>query len=285
MNFHTYPVTYVGQVDLVVENMERARLFYEKVIGFKVVKEASDYLELSADGENTLLTLSQPQGVSERTEQTTGLFHFAILLPKRNDLAQVVRHFSKVGIPFGSGDHWVSEAIYLNDLEGNGIEIYCDRDDADWSWINDEVQMTTEAVDFEDLLSKETSDIWQGLPEKTVMGHVHLQVADIDENERFYVDGLGFDIVNRYGDQALFVSDQKYHHHIAFNTWHGTHLPNRKALSPGLSGYTLILPDEAKLKKIVEDLQGMGYRVKKSMHGSHIVIDPSELEIKLKVIQ
>src|SRR5699024_38472 len=116
-----------------------------------------------------------------------------------------------------------------------------------------------------------------------VMGHLHLQVADIDENERFYVEGLGFDIVNRYGDQALFISDQKYHHHIAFNTWQGTNLPNRKAQSPGLSSYSLILSDQAKREKLVKHLRAMGYPVEEREGSRYIVVDPSDVEIELKL--
>ncbi|MBY0121547.1 VOC family protein [Bacillus sp. S/N-304-OC-R1] len=282
MNFHREPITFVGQVNLKVQNLERSLAFYQKVIGFNVLDKSERSAKLTADGKTVLLSIEQPINNAPKQVRTTGLYHFALLLPKRSDLAKIVQYFAEIGFQFGSSDHLVSEALYLSDPDGNGIEIYTDRDPSDWSWENGEVEMTVDPLNFPDLLSFGRQQSWKGLPAETVMGHIHLHVSELRKSEEFYVKGLGFEVVNRYGSQALFLSDGKYHHHIAINTWNGVGAPAPAPNCAGLESYTLMLPSEEKRAKIVDQLKSIGASISVS-NDSFITSDPSSNRIILKV--
>ncbi|KAB2330508.1 VOC family protein [Cytobacillus depressus] len=281
MNFHREPITFVGQVNLKVQNLERALAFYQEVIGFKVLEQTERKANLTADGKTVLLSIEQPDHVVPKQARTTGLYHFALLLPKRSDLAKIVHHFIEIGMRFGSSDHLVSEALYLSDPDGNGIEIYIDRDPSEWDWNNGEVEMAVDPLNFPDLLS-EKQQSWKGLPDETVMGHIHLHVSELEKTEEFYIKGLGFEVVNRYGTQALFISDAKYHHHIALNTWNGVGAPIPSSNSVGLESFTLILPSEEKKNQIIAQLKNIGASVTEE-NGSTVATDPSGNRIHLRV--
>jgi catechol 2,3-dioxygenase len=274
MNFHQKPITFVGQVNLKVQNLQRSLAFYKEVIGFKVLEQTERSAALSADGKNVLLSIEQPNNVVPKQGRTTGLYHYALLLPKRSDLATIVQYFLEIGLQFGSSDHLVSEALYLSDPDGNGIEIYVDRDPSEWSWQNDQVEMAVDPVNFPDLLAGGKQPSWNGLPAGTVMGHIHLHVSELKKTEEFYIKGLGFDVVNRYGAQALFIADGKYHHHIGLNTWNGVGAPPPPPNSVGLESYTLVLANEEKLNKIITQLKSIGASVQQE-NGSYVTSDPS----------
>ncbi|CAM3824190.1 VOC family protein [Mesobacillus thioparans] len=282
MNFHQKPITFVGQVNIKVQDLQRSIAFYEKVIGFQLMEQTDSSASFTADGKTVILTIEQPANVIPKQGRTTGLYHFAILLPERSDLAKIVLHFMKAGVRFGSSDHLVSEALYLSDPDGNGIEVYRDRQPSEWEWKNGEVKMTVDPLDFEDLISGVEQEPWEALPAGTVMGHIHLHVADLKKAEEFYLNGLGFEVVCRYGHQAIFISDGKYHHHIALNTWNGVGAPTPPENSVGLSSYTLILSDETKLARIVDQLEKMNISVSKE-HDYYVTTDPSSNKIVLKV--
>ncbi|WP_442597683.1 VOC family protein [Neobacillus sp. D3-1R] len=282
MNFHREPVTFVGQVNLKVQNLERSLSFYKEVIGFKVLEQSERFANLTADGKTTLLSIEQPDNVLPMQGKTTGLYHFALLLPKRSDLAKIVQHFMEVGMRFGSSDHLVSEALYLSDPDGNGIEIYIDRDPSEWHWENGEVEMTVDPLNFPDLLSFGKQQSWKGLPSGTVMGHIHLHVAELKKTEEFYTKGLGFEVVNRFGAQALFISDGKYHHHIGLNTWNGVGAPMPSPNSVGLESFTLMLSNEEKRNQIITQFKSIGAAVMEE-NGSFVTSDPSGNRIILKV--
>lgn len=280
MNFHREPITFVGQVNLKVQNIERSIAFYKEVIGFKVLEQSGKTANLTADGKTVLLSIEQPDDVVPKQGRTTGLYHFALLLPKRTDLARIVQHFMEIGIQLGSSDHLVSEALYLSDPDGNGIEIYVDRDPSEWNWNNGEVEMTVDPLNFPDLLSYGKQQSWKGLPAETVMGHIHLHVSELRETEEFYVKGLGFEVVNRFGTQALFISDGKYHHHIGLNTWNGIGAPTPPPNSAGLESFSLMLSSEEKKNKIVVQLKEIGASHTEE-NGSIITMDPSGNRIRL----
>ncbi|MFS0575720.1 VOC family protein [Sporosarcina sp. 179-K 3D1 HS] len=282
MNFHQAPFTFIGQVNLKVENLERALAFYQDIIGFQIVNQTERTANLSADGKTVLLSLEQPEKVVPKQGKTTGLYHFALLLPNRSDLANIVFHFIDKGVPIGSSDHLVSEALYLSDPDGNGIEIYTDRNPAVWQWKNEEVAMTVDPLDFQDLLSTGKQGEWNGLPAGTVMGHIHLHVSELQRSEEFYSKGLGFDVVNRYGGQALFMATGKYHHHIGLNTWNGVGAPAPAANSTGLESFTLMLPNEEKRNQVIEQLTRIGAQVIKE-NDSFYTVDPSGNRIALQV--
>ncbi|WP_462408549.1 VOC family protein [Neobacillus sp. Marseille-QA0830] len=282
MNFHHEPITFVGQVNVKVQNLERSLAFYKEIIGFKVLEQSERSANLTADGKSVLLNIEQPVNVVPKQGKTTGLYHFALLLPKRSDLANIVMHFSEIGLRLGSSDHLVSEALYLSDPDGNGIEIYTDRNPSEWNWHNGEVEMAVDPLNFTDLLTIGKQQSWKGLPAGTVMGHIHLHVSELKKTEEFYIKGLGFEVVNRYGTQALFISDGKYHHHIGLNTWNGVGAPTPSPNSAGLESFTLMLPNEEKRQKIIEQLKNIGASIFEE-NGSFVTSDPSGNRIILRV--
>ncbi|MBP2242216.1 catechol 2,3-dioxygenase [Cytobacillus eiseniae] len=283
MNFHSEPNVFVRQVDIKVADLERAIAFYQQVIGFQILEKQERKAVLTADGKTPLLQIEQPEEVVSKQPRTTGLYHFALLLPTRSDLAKIIEHFIKNGYPLqGASDHLVSEALYLADPDGNGIEIYTDRPAESWVWNNGEVHMTTERLDIESILAEGDGTPWSGLPAKTVMGHIHLHVADLHAAEQFYCQGLGFEVVTRYGGQALFISSGGYHHHIGLNTWNGLGAPAPVENSVGLASYTLIFPNEEAREMVIERLKRIEVPVSKKDH-SYLAKDPSGNLIVLSV--
>lgn len=282
MLFHKNPVTFVSHVEIKVSDLTQSTRFYTEVLGLNIKEQTSNSVSFTTNGQDVLLTITQSKTINKKQEQRTGLYHFALLLPKRSDLAQVVRHFVNLGVRFGGGDHLVSEAIYLNDPDGNGIEIYVDRDASVWQWSNGEVSMTTDPVDFDDLLKESVVPVWNGLPKETVMGHIHLQVNDLAKNKEFYVDGLGFDVVSRYGREALFLSDSNYHHHIALNTWSGTQIKHAEKTETGIESYSIVFPSEEKRQETVASLRELGIPVMEE-ENEVTVFDPSDIKLKLMI--
>jgi catechol 2,3-dioxygenase len=285
MKFHQPPVTFVGQVDLKVQDLQRSLSFYEEVIGFKVLVQTENSAKLTADGKTALLSIEQPADVIPKQGRTAGLYHFALLLPARADLGRVLNHLLKAGYPLqGASDHLVSEAIYLADPDGNGIEIYSDRPASEWDWNGETVMMATDAMDAKSVLAEGLNGSWDGLPEGTVMGHIHLHVSELSKSEEFYTKGLGFEVVCRYGSQALFISSGRYHHHIGLNTWNGVGAPIPPANSVGIESYTLMLPNEDSLKQIIAQLKTVGADVTEET-GAFATSDPSGNRIILVAVE
>ena len=282
MKFHSKPNTYVGHVNIKVQDLDRSLTFYQEVLGFQVLAQTDKKVTLTTDGKTSVLSIEQPENVVAKQGKTTGLYHFALLLPKRSDLADLVYHFTEIGFKYGSSDHLVSEALYLSDPDGNGIEIYIDRAPSEWSWVNDEVAMTVDPLNFEDLLTESKQQPWKGLPAGTVMGHLHLHVSELKQTEAFYSKGLGFEVVNRYGNQALFISTGKYHHHIALNTWAGVGAPTPPENSVGLESFTIVLADEAIRNNVIAQLKKIGASVTEE-NGAIMTYDPSGNRIYLAI--
>lgn len=192
---------------------------------------------------------------------------------------QLVRH----NVEIGAGDHKVSEAIYIVDPDGNEIEIAYDNDPSEWNWNHGEVEMTVEAVDFNSLLAEGDQQApWTGLPKDTIMGHIHLYVGDLEETKQFYIDGLGYEVVNNYGGQALFISTGNYHHHIALNTWMGRRAPILPENSVGLKSYTIVLEDEETRQQVIKQLEAIGASVTEE-NGSVVTYDPAKNRIILAI--
>lgn len=281
MSFHSGNATYVETVSLNIENLERSLEFYTKIIGFTVLSQDATRAELSADGESVLLILNQVDKGRTNT-RSAGLYHFALLLPERADLALMTMHLASNKVPLGSADHHVSEALYLEDVDGNGIEIYIDRAPEHWLWNDGQVHMTTEPLNAEDLL-KDRPDpkSFKGLPKGTIMGHVHLHVSDLQKSDEFYIEGLGFELILNYGGQALFMGSQKYHHHIAANIWNGLGIPEFDRGSIGLDYFTVIYPSDEELNAAASRLTDLGYTTSKE-EGFTLVTDPSGLDIRMQ---
>ncbi len=256
-----HPETALGPVHLTVAELDRSLEFYRGAIGFRMARRETDGAVLSVDGTAPLLLLTEHPGARPKPPRTTGLYHYAILLPQRADLARSLQRLSEVRYPLqGASDHLVSEALYLADPDGNGIEIYADRARERWPRLGDLLQMGTEPLDVDDLLGELAQDgrPWQGLPADTRIGHVHLHVADLDQAEAFYSGVLGFDLMLHYGRSAAFLSAGGYHHHIGLNTWAGVGAPPPPPDAAGLRAFTIQLPDAAEQERVVERVQAAG---------------------------
>lgn len=280
MSFHQPPHIYTGEVVLKVTDLEKLTSFYTEVIGFRVLEKTHNHVILTADGENALLVLERPKDIQPKEPRRTGLYHFALLLPTRADLGKAIKHFSKNHISLGASDHLVSEALYLSDPDGNGIEIYRDREPETWKWQNDLVAMSTDPLDARAIVEESGNEEWDGLPEGTLMGHVHLHVASLPETQAFY-EALGFRVVTHY-PQALFMSTGNYHHHLGLNTWNGAGAPRPSEESAGLGAYTLVFPEEATMAAAIAKIKGLGATVK-SKAGHFVAEDPSGNEIILRI--
>ena len=261
LRFHQQPQTFVEKIVIKVANLERSLQFYGRILGLKIVSQSETAATLSANGTRSLLVIEQPEHVLPKQTEATGLYHVAFLLPDRSDLANAFRHLLHEKYPLqGASDHYVSEAVYLADPDGNGIELYADRSPSVWQREDGTVDMRTERLDMEDLLAAGDGS-WTGLPAQTIIGHVHLQVSELKEIEEFYCRGLGFDVVMHYGGQALFVSTGGYHHHFAFNTWYsaGGSAPAENRV--GLKQVSVRFPDGHTKRQAVERLQHLGAHV------------------------
>lgn len=242
----------IGAVELIVEDLARSVTFYTELIGFDILAEESQKVTLTADGQKPLLVLESVGNSIERPFGTTGLYHFAILLPNRASLADTILHLSEAEYPLqGASNHQYSDALYLADPDGNGMEIYADLPPETWAQDQDgRYQGGTYAFDLDKTLAEATS-IWTGLPEATRIGHMHLQVAELDKTEQFYVEGLGFDITSKK-DGSLFLSKDRYHHYIGLNTWSGLNLPAPPENARGLKKFKFFFTqeelDEAKVQ-------------------------------------
>ncbi|MFK9092213.1 VOC family protein [Bacillus salipaludis] len=279
-HFHEKPNVYVGEVTIKVKNLDYAVTFYQNIIGFQVLEKTDSRAVLTTDGKTPLLTLEQPADVIPKPANTSGLYHFAILLPSRADLSVFLMHLLQTGYPLGAADHYVSEALYLNDPDGNGIEVYRDRPSSEWTWKNNLVEMATEQLDAEGILAENNAE-WKGLPSGTVMGHIHLHVSDVKKAEEFYTKGLGFDVVSYY-PQAAFLSTGRYHHHIAINTWQGVGAPTPPENSIGLHWYSLVFPNETERENVINQLQNLGAPIKRDAN-YYVTSDPSGNQIRLVV--
>jgi catechol 2,3-dioxygenase len=278
-----HPATLPGLVALTVPNLERSLQFYEGGLGLQVEHHQTGGAILRPSGGRDLIELVEKTDAGSPVKRTTGLYHMAILLPSRLDLARTLRRLVQIRWPIqGAADHLVSEALYLSDPDGNGIEIYRDRSSDEWPYNAGQVQMATDPLDVQGLQSELKNDWqpWNGLPAGTVLGHVHLKVAGIPEAEAFYCRVLGFDLVTRYGPSAAFVSAGGYHHHIGLNTWESAGAPPPAPDSAGLRYFTLRLPDAVELEKVAARIRQAGIALQDTPKGL-IVRDPSANGIML----
>ena len=214
--------TRLGAIRLRAGDVGLMRDFYERAIGLRALPSGDGVTALGA-GDGPLVELVSAPDAPARPRGTTGLFHLALLVPNRVNLAHALRRVFDAGWHLsGASDHLVSEALYLSDPEGNGIELYRDRGRDEWAHQGDEIAMATLPLDLEGLLAEPgAAEAAPSMPDGTVLGHVHLQVADLGGASAFWVDGVGFDVTVSSYPGALFVSAGGYHHHVGLNTWAG----------------------------------------------------------------
>lgn len=278
------PGTHIGAVHLTVQDLERAAQFYEHRLGLASHGAAPGVARLGAGGPDLLVLHHRPD--ARRVRGTTGLYHFAVLVPSRTALARSLKRLIDTGTPLdGASDHLVSEALYLHDPEGNGIEIYRDRPRDQWHTDHGQIRMALDPLDLEGLLAEPGAHAtpWSGLEPATTMGHVHLRVADVEVAEQFYVGVLGFETRQRFGEAALFVAAGGYHHHLGFNTWASLGAPPPPADAAGLRSFVVTLPDPDELERITRRARAAGLDVEARERGARLH-DPFSHRVELEVV-
>jgi catechol 2,3-dioxygenase len=270
------PTTTVGPVALTVADLDRSRDYYTRAIGLRELERDGSRLSLGADGRE-LLVLEEEPG-ARPAPRSTGLFHFALLLPDRAALARWLVHAAGERVPLsGASDHLVSEALYLGDPDGHGIEIYRDRPRDEWARDGDQIRMATLPLDVDDLVTAFDGDQgapYAGMAPGTRMGHVHLKVADVGDTERFYNGVIGFDVMARYGSDATFLSAGGYHHHVGGNTWASLGAGPPPPGSAALRHATIVLPDAAERDRVAARVADAGQEPQAREDGV-LVRDPS----------
>jgi len=248
--------TSIGGVHLTIADLARSVSYYEANLGFTVHRQDDRTAWLGAGGRDLLILHEDKQ--APRVHGTTGLYHFAILVPSRADLAQSLRRLAATRTAMqGAADHGVSESLYLADPDGNGIEIYRDRPREQWPFPNGRLRMVTDPLAFDGLLAEPApsreADV---LPRGTTIGHVHLRVANVEASERFYVGVLGFELTQRFGPGALFVAAGGYHHHLGLNTWESAGAPAPPPGAIGLRHFEVLLPDDGAVRDVSKRIEG-----------------------------
>jgi len=253
------PRTTVGHVHLRVADLDRALEFYRDLLGFHEAWRGDGTVMLSADGRYPFaLGLTATADPPPAPRRRCGLYHAAFLLPGRAALGRLLRRLLEHDVQLdGASDHLVSEALYLRDPEGNGLELYCDRVREQWSWNGDQVDMTTRELDLRDLLAA-GGDRSAPVPDGTRLGHVHLRVSDLGRAEAFYHEALGFDVTLRRYPGALFLSAGGYHHHLGTNVWAGQGISPAAASGPGLWYFTIRLHGADDLARAAARLRAHG---------------------------
>jgi catechol 2,3-dioxygenase len=267
--------THLGTVRLQVADLDRSLAFYEQVLGMRAIRRTADSVSLGPHGEDRELVhlrqLRSARPVPKRG--LLGLYHFAILLPDRASLGRFVAHLAEIGARAGMSDHFVSEAVYLTDPDGLGIEVYADRPRDAWRYDERQLYMTTDHLDVDDLVRSARGEAWTGMPPGTVLGHVHLYVDDIDKAAAFYHDALGFDKVVWSYPGALFLSAGGYHHHLGTNTW-AKGAPRAANDDARLLEWEIVVPSEEDAEQAARSLEAAGYDAKPAENGGWRTRDP-----------
>jgi len=280
-----HPRTRLGPVELTAANLDRLVPFYQDLLGLRQQLREAGRAELGAGGETLLRLIERPQ--ARRVRGTTGLYHLAVLVPSRRELARVIARLIERGYPTYPTDHLMTETTYLDDLEGNGIEVYTDTpEDGTFSFAGGRFEARDaqgnlrsgrDPLDLDELFRhlSPSQDLNAPLPLETKIGHVHLHVADLAEAVHFYHNGLGFDTMGLApAFQAAFLSAGGYHHHVGVNTWLGEGAPPPPAGSLGLSHFTVVVPDQAEVDRLRESLRSRG-AAPAAHDGGFVTHDPS----------
>ena len=254
--------TRLGRVRLQVADLARSVGYYERVLGLRVITRGPATAELgTVDGRDVLVELDEFPGATPVPHHgRLGLYHFAILLPSRAALGALLSHFGAIGVRAGMSDHLVSEAVYLTDPDGLGIEVYADRPRSEWRNDGRQLVMATEPLDVASVVAAANGAPWAGMPAGTRIGHVHLHVADIAAGEKFYHAGLGFDKVVWSYPGALFLSAGGYHHHLGTNTWARQAAPSTSR-DARLLDWEVVLPSASDVTAAAASLAAQGAEI------------------------
>lgn len=273
----------IGDVELTIRDLDRSINFYTQALRLHIREQNSQSAELGTETTTLVRLIENPH--AKKYHGTTGLYHFAILMPQKKHLAKSLKNIIDIQTPVqGFADHGVSEAIYLPDPDGNGIEIYYDRPQTEWPFKNGELQMVTDPLNVEELLSELNEDHSEQapLPADTTIGHMHLHVRNIPEAIAFYRDILGLNLIQRYGPSAAFLAAGDYHHHIGVNTWAGVDAPPPPEGSMGLRSFTITIPTPKDLNALEQNIRQAGQNTTPVENGFSIH-DPSHNCIQFKI--
>lgn len=271
----------LGAVRLQIADLARSVGWYTEVLGFRVLDRETHRAALGGVDGVPLLELVELAGARPAPRRgRLGLYHFAVLLPDRESLGRLLAHLGRIGAYAGSADHLVSEAIYLTDPDGLGVEVYADRPRSAWSVEAGELVMATDPLDVAGLIAAAGGTAWTGIPSGTTVGHVHLHVGDLEAAARFYHHGLGLDAVVRSYPGALFLSAGGYHHHLGLNTWAGAGAAPAAPGDARLLEWTIELPSADAADAAAESLEKSGHEVERSPSG-HRALDPWGTALRL----
>ena len=270
-----HPATTLGPLFLTISDLDRSLDFYQYQLGLQLINR--DYDEAYLGVIDRVLVILKEDPAACTSPYNTGLYHFAIRVSSRLDLAKSLQRLASTKTPVqGFADHIVSEAVYLSDPDDIGIEIYRDRPREQWRYVNGQLEMATDPLDLDGILAElngQPADL-AGLNPQTTIGHIHLNVADISSAEAFYRDIIGFDLTMRYGSTASFMAAGGYHHHIGINTWAGVGLPPPRAHTTGLRWFTIQFHGNLALGRAVNRIRASEILLEKHDDG-WLVRDPS----------
>ena len=273
--------THIGSVTLQVSDLERSVEFYRDFLGFSEIARSNGDVAFGVDGVALVHLRAGAKG--QLRQRRLGLYHFAILLPDRASLGRALEHLVRNGVQPGASDHLVSEALYLSDPDGLGIEIYRDRARSEWSVTARQLDMATEPLDFDSVLNAGAGQSWQGMPSGTTIGHVHLHVGDIEKAKAFYHNAVGLDLQVWNYPGALFLSAGGYHHHLGTNTWAGPRATAPDSDEPQLVEWELVLPNASEVATAAAHIAGKGYSATPEEPGGSIALDPWGTALRLVV--
>ena len=273
--------THVGRVRLQVSDLERSLAYYRDVLGFRALERSADRAVLGVEGDERPLVelVERPGATAVPRRGRIGLYHFAILLPDRAALGRFLGHLGQIGARAGMSDHFVSEAIYLQDPDNLGIEVYADRPRSAWRHEGRQIAMATEPLDTESVVQAGRGAPWTGMPQGTTIGHVHLHVGDIDEAAAFYHNALGLDKVVWSYPGALFLSAGGYHHHLGTNTW-AAGAPPAAENDARLLDWEIVVPRAEDADAAARSVERAGYSVARDGN-SWRLIDPWGTALRL----
>jgi catechol 2,3-dioxygenase len=283
LSVFTPEATRLGRIRLQIADLERSLSFYQDVLGLRIVQRSAGQAALASQGDERILVelIERPGARPPGRGGRLGLYHYAILLPDRPSLGRFARYLSSAGTPVGAADHLVSEAFYLQDPDGLGIEVYADRPRSAWRRAGRQLMLATDPIEMQGVLSAAEDRAWTGLPKGSVIGHVHLHVGDLSQAAAFFSEALGFDRITWNYPGALFLGAGGYHHHVGTNTWAGPGATRVSAGDAQLLEWTIELPDPETLAGAADSLSTSGYPVSGERGGGISTRDPWGTPVRL----
>jgi len=271
---------HIGHVEMKVSDLERSLAFYASLLGMQVLQRGEAQAQLAPSGTQSLITLKALPDAQRKPPRSTGLYHVAIRLPDRHALGATFQRLLDQRYPLqGAADHLVSEALYLADPDGNGLELYTDRPRSVWPKVNGQIGMATDPLDTAGLLATASSG-WEGIHPATDIGHIHLHVTDLERAEAFYCNLLGFEVTQRSYPGALFISAGGYHHHLGLNIWAGRGAPPPPPEAVGLGSFSLAIPNPQDRQKLLRRLKEAGLQLA-AQNGGWSLTDPDGNRIQI----